>query len=506
MINKIFTNGHLFTRQGTFRKGALIVQDDRILHIYNDDEPLPDRDENIEQIDLGGKYLLPGFVDAHFHISSLALKSLCCDLGGAGTAAEALELLSQWPGRREAPVIVGVDWDESRWPDRQFPTRAMLDHVESARPVFLRRICGHVGVVNTAFASMLEAEGVTVDHESGVIEEDAVWSAGKMSAPADSDIVQSFDGAIAQLHRLGITGVHDIIDADRFDLYVEGICSAKNPIRIKGYIPTAPAKIEHFRQASGSMDTDYFEIKGVKLFLDGSIGGWTAVLNEPYEDSPKMGDLLLPEDKLKRIFEDCHELSIDCAIHTIGDRALRTALQLLVGYPADTRVFRIEHAEIIGPQELQLLEQVPVYVVMQPNFIRNWGTPGGLYETKLGKERLKLCNRFRTLRESRIGYCFSSDGMPPGPLYGLKGATNHPVAEERISPGEALLHYTVRAHELSGSPAGHGILAEGSPADFIILSGNPLEKDPDQLSVFKTYVAGRCVYEAGDRKADTAQR
>jgi predicted amidohydrolase YtcJ len=496
MTQKIFKNGHFFTRQGTFAKGALTVRGNRIGRIYNEDEPLPGRDENIEHIDLGGKYMLPGFVDAHFHISSLALKSLRCDLGIAGSAAESIELLSQWPGRRDTQVLVGVDWDESRWQDRQFPTRDMLDRIDSKRPIFARRICSHVGVVNTVFARMLEAEGVKVDAETGVIEEDAVYSANKMSAPDDASFVASFDGAITELHRLGITGVHDIIEADRFDLYLEGIRRAENPIRIKGYVTTAPKKFTQFRETAGIMDEQFFELKGVKLFLDGSIGGWTAALNEPYNDSPKKGDLLLQEDKLKRILDGCIENNTGCAIHTIGDHALRTALQLLVGYPADSHGFRIEHAEIIGPQELKLLEQAPVYVIMQPNFIRNWGTPGGLYETKLGKERLRLCNRFRTLHDNGIKFCFSSDVMPAGPLYGLKGAIQHPVSTERLTPGEALLYYTTRTHELSGSPAGYGVLEEGSPADFIVLSGNPLEEDPDTMNVLKTFVAGCCVYDA----------
>ncbi len=493
MEQRLFRNGFLFTPDAAFRRGALLVRGDRVAGLY--DEPYAAGSENVEEIDLGGRFLLPGFIDAHFHIRSLALKSLRCDLSGACSAAEAVELLSQWPGRIDAQVLVGVDWDESRWPDMKFPTREMLDRFESRRPVFMRRICGHVAVVNTAFAKMLESEGVAVDGGTGVIEEDAVWAAGKLSSPDDSDIVQSFDGAIAELHRLGITGVHDIIEADQFDLYLDGIRSSKHPVRIKGYIPTAPQKFEHYRDAASSMDGDLFELKGIKVFLDGSIGGWTAALNEPYNDSPRRGELLLPEAKLKRILDECYERGIVCAVHAIGDRALRTALQLLLEYPADANCFRIEHAEIIGPQELQMLEKTAVFIVMQPNFIRNWGVPGGLYEARLGRERLKHCNRFRSLRDRGIGYCFSSDGMPPGPLYGLKGATEHPVPEERIPPGEALLHYTAHAHKLSGSPAGCGYLTEGSPADLIVLSGNPLEEDPDVVKVVKTYVAGRCVYK-----------
>lgn len=495
IMNQIlFINGFLFTREGTFRRGNILVRGDHIAGVY--EGAPPEANETTETIDLEGRFLLPGFTDAHFHIRSLALKSLRCDLYGAASAEDAVELLAQWPGRRDAPVLVGVDWDESRWTDMKYPTGHMLDRLEPDRPVFLRRICGHVAVVNSAFAKILEAEGVAVDPGTGVIEEDAVWTAGKLSTPDDSEIVASFDGAISKLHRLGITGVHDIIEAERYDLYLEGIRSAKQPIRIKGYVATAPKKLERYREQAASMDKNFFEIKGVKVFLDGSIGGWTAALSEPYEDSPRTGDLLMPQDKLKRILDECYERGVDCAVHTIGDRALRAALEMIIEYPEDARIFRIEHAELIGPLELGLLERAPVYLAVQPNFIRNWGPPGGLYEKRLGKRRFEYCNRFRTLTERGIGYCFSSDGMPPGPLYGLKGATRHPVPEERIPPGEALLRYTWWAHRLSGSPDGYGLLEQGSPADVIVLSGNPLEEDPDGLAVLRTFIAGRCVYKA----------
>ncbi|MFH1755427.1 MAG: amidohydrolase [Candidatus Latescibacterota bacterium] len=496
MTRTIFTNGYLFSREGTFAKSSLIVDGPRIAGVSTGGTPAPGSRDGIEAIDVGSRYLLPGFVDAHFHIRSLALKSLRCDLGGSASAAEALDRLRNWPGREDAHVLVGVDWDESQWPERRYPTLTMLDKLESKRPVFMRRICGHIGVVNTPFADMLQAQGVPVDRQTGVIEEDAVWSAGRFSSPDDAALVQSFDGAIAELHRLGITAVHDIIEANQFDLYLEGVRRARHPIRIKGYIPTAPANLAQYREEAGSMDSEFFEIKGVKIFLDGSIGGWTAALNEPYNDSPRRGDLLFTGDKLRQYLDACYEHNDDCAVHAIGDRAVRTLLHHLAAYPKDARCFRIEHAEILGPEEMALLEQSPVYLAVQPNFIRNWGSPAGLYEARLGKERLTWCNRFKTLFDKNVAYCFSSDGMPAGPLYGLKGATHHPVPEERIPAGEALLRYTARAHELSGSTKGHGYLEAGSPADFIVLSGNPLEEDSDDISIMRTFIAGKCVYTA----------
>ncbi|NIM20728.1 MAG: amidohydrolase family protein [Candidatus Latescibacteria bacterium] len=497
MTITLFKDGFLFTEKGTFQKGDLLIEGDHVSRaFYNGSPPVPDTLKPRNIVDLKNRYLIPGFIDAHIHLRSLALKSLRCDLGDAGSADDVLRLMSEWAGSHDDRFVVGVDWDESRWPERRYPTRDMLDSIERERPVFARRICGHIGVVNTPFAKLLEAEGVTPDSATGLIEEHDVWVAGRLSSPDETLISNSFDGAIAALHRLGITGIHDIIEPNQFDVYLKGIAESGRRLRIAGLVCTDPKKLDQYREDSKAMDRSYFNIEGIKVFLDGSIGGWTAALNEPYADSPRMDSLLVPEERLARLLRECRDRGYMCAAHAIGDRAVRAVLRQMVDYPKNTRLFRIEHAEIVGAEELDLLRRAPVYAVMQPNFIRNWGGPGGLYEERLGRERAKLCNRFRSFLEAGVRYCFSSDGMPPGPLYGMKGATHHPTPEERIPPGEALLRYTVAARAFQNGRWGQGVFEEGSRADVVVLSGNPLETDTDAVSVLKTYVGGECVYDA----------
>ena len=114
-------------------------------------------------------------------------------------------------------------------------------------------------------------------------------------------------------------------------------------------------------------------------------------------------------------------------MHAIGDRAIDQALDAMVCVPDDAENLRIEHCELVGDDQVRRLARSPVLLVVQPNFVRNWGMSGGAYEKQLGAARFRRCNRWRTLREAGIPFVFSSDCMPPGPLHGLSGATEHPV-------------------------------------------------------------------------------
>jgi len=528
MKETLFTNGFLFRADGTFQRGSLLMKGDRIGAVSLDSAPPAGGTREAESrlagaadlgecsldsrildtIDLEGCYLIPGFVDAHIHLRSLALKALRCDLGPAGSLEEVLDIIVKWSSGRDDRILMGVDWDESRWSDRKRPSREMLDGLIPDRPVFLRRICGHVAVVNSAFQKILEKHGTPVHPATGVIEEAAVWSANRLSNPEPDRIIKSFRGAISHLHALGITGIHDIIEPTQFDSYVEGILTSGRPLRIKGLLSIDPKKIGSFQERARRLDiyfrekyvgngSSYFEIIGSKVFLDGSLGGWTAALNEPYADSAGSGSMLLDSNKIKRLLRTAYEANCVCAIHAIGDRTVRTALEHLATFPKDCRNFRMEHVEVAGPVEMELLGKAPVDLVVQPNFVRNWGAPGGLNETRLGLDRWRYCNRFRSFSDAGLRYCFSSDGMPAGPLYGLKGATGHFNPEERISPGEALLRYTRIPHEIcAGAPEG-GLLEPGYPADLAVLSANPLEVDPDSITVLKTFVGGQKVHDTG---------
>ncbi len=488
MSTTVFAGARVWVDEVRFEERTLWVSDGRVAALGGKSSAVDagGRDD-VRVIDCAGKYIIPSFVDAHFHLLALAGKQLRCDLSGARSASDVVARLAAWaaahPGREP---VVGVDFDESGWDDPALPTRALLDAIATDRPVYARRICGHVGVANQALLSALTTRRF-VDASSGRIAEDAVFEANRASRPPRAAMVDAIDGAIAALHALGITAIHDIVDPSTIDVYVEGLEASGRPLRLGALVHVPAADFDDARdrleEASG------VNALGIKIFTDGSLGARTAALHAPYADAPGDGELLVGRDELMEELAACREADIACAVHAIGDRALATVLAAMEKTGVEDARFRIEHAEIMGDEELAVCKRLRVPLVMQPNFVRNWAGEGGLYETRLGAERCRHGNRFASLVRAGVPFVFSSDGMPAGPLYGMRGATHHPVAEERIGPAEALRRYTTAAHALGGDEDAYGIEI-GSPGDLVVLSGNPLLADLDEIAVEATYVGG----------------
>jgi hypothetical protein len=501
VVTTLFANGRLYTRAQGFSDGSLLVRGDRIEAVIDradgeDERALSRRAEST--VDLAGAYVLPGFVDTHIHLATLALKTARCDLAGALSARQVCDLLAAWRRERQGPSVMGVDWDESRWSEPEALTKAMLDRIDSQRPVLARRICGHVGVANTVLFAKLPPNPTLIDAESGLIREHALWEAGRLCAPDLSVLRDGLEGAIRSLHALGITAVHDIVEPKKFDAYVEGLARSGAPLRIDALMHVHPRELEPYRERARDMDPKFFRIAGVKCFLDGSLGGFTAALHEPYAESDQRGTLLMETPALQTIVEGAHARGYACAMHAIGDRAIDQALDAVEGLPRNAQGVRIEHCEVAGPAQLERLRKSPVFLALQPNFVRGWGMPGGLYEQRLGKNRLRFCNPFRTFQEAGIRFVFGSDGMPPGPLHGMRGAVEHANPNERLGRAEAIAYYTDAPNRAGLHQRDAGTLEAGQLADFVAIDANPLESPLDAIQVLKTVVGGRVVYSKGD--------
>lgn len=495
MKDMILHNGMFCSPQGEFRRGTLRIRDQKIDGFDPCADAPPAEPMDAERIDLQGSFVIPGFVDGHIHLMSLVYKRLRCDLSATNSAREVCDALAEWAAENDSPFVIGVDFDESGWENRKFPTRVMLDGVDDKRPVLARRICGHIGAANTAMLELLKTRPDLVDRETGVVTEHAVWEAGRICEPDPGSVITSTTAAIDDLYKLGITCIHDIVEEKKFDTYLEGIRHAQTPLRIDALINTNPRNLGRFISQCDAADAGNVRVVGAKCFLDGSIGGHTAALNADYEDKAGWGTLLMQRPVLQAVAEECYDNGYQLAIHAIGDRSLDLATGVLKGFPAGTENFRLEHCEIAAPAQIDRLVSASTALSLQPNFIRNWGGPGGLNETRLGTERNRWCNAYRTLYETGKPCFFGSDGMPVGPLYGLKGAIEHPVPEERMAPEEALACYTRNAHTVGAHKREAGVLEPGCLADLTVLSGNPLQEDPDSIDVRMTIVDGEVAYD-----------
>jgi predicted amidohydrolase YtcJ len=498
MSSLAIADASVWVADGRFEERTVWIRDGRVEAVGARGEATLTQRADVRVLSLPRCFVLPAFVDSHFHLLALANKRLRCDLSAAQSARDVVAALAahaaSHPG--DEPVV-GVDLDESDWPGTTLPTCADLNEVSATRPVFARRVCGHVGVVNDAFLGRLPSMSRFVDADTGRIVEDAVFEANRISRPPVDAVAAAVDGAIAHLHSLGIAAIHDIVDPASIDVYTAGLAQSRRPIRIEALVHVGADAYEGARARLDAIDPGRLRAIGIKIFADGSLGGRTAALIDPYtDDGTTTGELRVEPADLTAELRRARGLGIACAVHAIGDRALRAVLGAMDNAGTTDARFRIEHAEVIGAADLELCARLRIPLVMQPNFVRNWGGEGGLYERRLGPERWARNNPFATLLRAGVPFVFSSDVMPAGPMFGLKGATHHAVADERIGIADALRRYargTAASLWVGDPPAA---IRAGARADLVVLSGNPLFSDLDRIRIEATIVGGSVAFQA----------
>jgi hypothetical protein len=239
----------------------------------------------------------------------------------------------------------------------------------------------------------------------------------------------------------------------------------------------------------------------VKIFSDGSIGAGTAALKEPYLGNLReQGILIWSREELEEMVLKAYESDVQLAIHAIGDRAVELVLDCFERAnekEKKTLRHRIEHCEMLSPEQIRRMKEMSIIASMQPNFVGQWGLPGGMYEVRLGKERTAEMNPFALLKKAGVKLAFGSDCMPFGPLYGVHWAVNAPFPSQKISPEDALKAYTIGGAYASFEEGYKGTIEEGKLADLVVLDGNPFTGPSGikDMAIQLTIFDGKVVYE-----------
>jgi predicted amidohydrolase YtcJ len=464
-------------------------------------------------VDLPGTVVVPGFIDAHTHLVHLGLGLGRLDLGGAVSSAEALDqvrvaLAVHDPDR----PFIAENWDDGRWSPGDRLARPALDALAPRTPVILRRVCGHLAIANGAALDALGARAAhashlaqgLVDAPRGLLLEDAAMRLREVFPPTPAEIDAALDRAEAHAHSLGVTGVHDIAEREGIAAFSARRREGRLRLRVTVHVDRmqVPA-LARLGLGSGPGDS-WLKLGGVKLYLDGSLGARTAALRAPYADRPaERGRLLLPESALLPLVRRIDAMGVTAVLHAIGDAAIATALAALAALgPAAVRArrHRIEHAELMPDDLVRRMADIGATASMQPNFPDLWGHEGGMYERAVGRERLQVMNRFHTLRAAGIPLAFGSDCMPMGPVAGLRGATAHPLAGERLSASAALAAYTQGAARAGFSELEMGTIAPGMLADLTVLDRDPsaIGAPGEECRVLATVIGGRLHFSALD--------
>ncbi|MCK4747153.1 MAG: amidohydrolase, partial [Bacteroidales bacterium] len=354
-------NGTIYTLDESFSTvAAMAVKDGRILAAGTTEDILQ-RYSAEQSIDLEGKFVYPGLIDAHCHFLGYGQSLLHADLAGTSSFEEIIGILRDRQKKYPSEWILGRGWDQNDWEVKEFPHRDQLDKAFPDNPVLLRRIDGHAAIANTeAFKRATVNESTFVEGGSlikkngkltGVLVDNAIGLVEKMvPEPDEQEVVNALLRGEANCFAVGLTSVHDAgLDYKTIDLVDSLQKSGKLKMRIYAMLSPGKKNYEHYLD-KGIYKTGRLTVRAIKLYTDGALGSWGALLLEPYADDPDNAGLAVSSEEFLR--EQCRlafKNGYQVNTHCIGDSANRLMLDIyadLLKGKNDLR-WRIEHSQII---------------------------------------------------------------------------------------------------------------------------------------------------------------
>ena len=528
---KAFINGIIYTvNEKQPEAEAVLTNNGRIVFVGTNEEVKNRIDESTEVIDLGGKFMMPGFNDAHLHFLGGGFYLMGIDLRPAKSIEEFRQILSEYLKNFSGKWVTGGRWDHEAWDVQELPSKNDIDDITGETPVFVSRMDGHLGLANSKALELAGINRKTPDPEGGKIDKDpntgeptGILKDNAMNLMFDvipdhsvDDFYEAALTSLKEARRFGITSVQDIFSLEEtpaFEAYerLESENKLTCRISIRWPIDDYPYLVKNDIKA-GSGD-DFLKPGAVKAFSDGSLGSSTAWFFEPYEgDTTNTGlpnDIIL-DGVLRKWASDADRNHIQVSTHAIGDRANSYMLDLYGEIKAENpewdRRFRIEHAQHIKPADIPRFADIGVIASVQPTHAIE---DGAWAVKRIGKDRTKYTHPYKSFLESKAMVCFGTDWpvVTIDPFLTLYAAVTRRtvdgknpdgwIPEQKISIREAIKCYTLNSAYAEFTEKEKGSIEPGKFADFVVLSDNLLTIDPVKIKDVKalmTIVGGNIVY------------
>jgi predicted amidohydrolase YtcJ len=526
----VITNARIYTVDDARPVvSAMAVRDGKVLFIGSVREADALKGAGTRVIDLRGRTVIPGMVDAHAHLLGLGQSLRTVNLVGAKSYDEVIaRVVERAKGLPPGQWLLGRGWDQNQWGDTRFPTHEALSRAVPGNPVWLTRVDGHAGLAN---AAALRAAGVTaasVDPSGGKVERtaggeptgvfiDNAKSLVERSIPAPSreDTRRAIREAITESQRWGLVGLHDAGESRAtIDLMEEMAKAGEIPFRLYVMIGDDSAAVAHYMQRGpqSALYDNHLWIRAIKLYADGALGSRGAALLEPYSDDPNNRGLLLSAPAhIQDVASRALRSGFQVATHAIGDRGNRLVLdayeKALQATPTADHRFRVEHAQILNHDDIPRFAELGVIPSMQAVHQTSDMYWAG---NRLGAARLLGAYAWRSLLNTGAvipnGSDFPVEAVNPllsfHSAVSRQDAENWPAAgwmpEQRMTREEALKSMTIWPAYAGFQESMMGSLTPGKLADFVVLDRDIMtvpEGDILGASVLATYIAGKAVYE-----------
>jgi predicted amidohydrolase YtcJ len=548
----IFVNGDIYTgavlsympgskAPTPQRVQALAVRDGRIIAVGSNNEVRKLHGKTTRTVDLQGRFVMPGFNDAHLHLASAGFEKLNVNLVGTKSLDEMKARVADRV-RTAAPGewILGRGWDHTMWAGQKLPTRQDLDSVTAGHPAYFVRVDGHIAIANSA---ALKTAGITketklpvggsVDFENGeltgIIRESAQQLViEKIPPPLAAQRRRALELAFADAVAHGITSVQDNSPWEDFLVMEDMERQGDLPIRVtewlnfKDPIETLQVHRAHHTQTDPMLHTGM-----LKGFMDGSLGSRTAALLQPYSDDPKNTGLpQFDQETLDRLTRERVLAGFQIGFHAIGDNGVEMALhsfqesanairQLQLKHPnsparSDDFRFRIEHDQVVTAEQVPRYADLGVIASVQPNHLltdMNWA------EERIGPARAKVSYPWADYFKHKVMLAFGTD-YPVEPITPFRGiyaaitrkneaGTKSYYPEQKLTIDQAIAAYTTGSAYAEFAERDKGLLQSGMLADFVALDRDLTKVPPQDIlktNVLLTVVGAKVVYDASTKK------
>lgn len=517
----VVVNGKVYTADSLFSmKEGFAVSEGKITETGTSDHLLS-KYRAKERIDLKGKFVYPGFIDAHAHFFNYGLNMLqWANLSGSCSREEIYDLLKKHRQKNGGKWLLGRGWDQNDWPEKVFPDKSQLDVLFPEMAVYLVRIDGHAAWCNSR---ALELAKITKDTRipggeillkegvpSGILIDNAqTLVSGLIPEPDTRMKTGAFLTAQERCFRAGLTSITDCGVSKEIILMMDSL--QKQGIlkmRINAMIHPGKDELEYFMH-KGIYKTSKLQVNTVKLFVDGALGSRGALLLEPYSDDPEVTGLQVSTPVfLTTLCREAYENNFQVATHCIGDSANRFMLHtygnFLKGH--NDRRWRIEHAQVLHPEDFRLFSEYSVVPSIQATHATTDMAWAG---ERLGEERIKNAYAYKQLLR-QTGWIANGTDFPVEAIDPLStffasvfrtDSKGYPEGgfqmENALTREEALRSMTIWAAKASFEEKEKGSLEPGKWADFVVLDKDLMTAPPKQIlktEILSTWIGGEKVY------------